>query len=192
MRRREFITGLAGGLVAALAAWPSAIVARDADNARISRAFENIKRDYGKLPHPSEAARAEFITRLARLREQAVRRNRGEWTAIDAEIKQHPAPPDADGKILTALRVGDWESPRHDYRYRPDGTWIMLPDEEGATNGTWRIAGISILTAPRWRRRKSSIIRLSCSTSAISYSWTMKLSFMKRGKSSAAVEDHAK
>jgi hypothetical protein len=141
MQRRELTTGLGAGLGIALAAWPFAIVAREANNARISEAFERIKRDYGRLSHPGEAARADYITRLTRLREQAVRRNRGEWTAIDAEIKLHPAPPDSDSKTLTALRIGDWESPRHDYRYRPDGTWIMLPDEEGATNGTWRIEG---------------------------------------------------
>jgi len=145
MQRREFITGLGGGLGLslgiALAAWPLAIRAREADSTRINGAFEKIKRDYGKLIHPSETARADYISRLTRLREQAVRRNRGEWKAIDAEIKQHPAPSDTDSKTLTALRVGDWESPRHDYRYRSDGTWIMLPDEEGATNGSWRIEG---------------------------------------------------
>ena len=139
MRRREFITGLGAGLGIALAAWPSAIRAREADSTGISGALEKIKRDYAKLSHPSEAERVDYITRLARLREQAVRRNRGEWTAIDDEIKLHPAPPDSDSKTLTALRVGDWESPRHDYRYRADGTWTMLPEEEGVTHGTWRI-----------------------------------------------------
>ena len=31
--------------------------------------------------------------------------------------------------------------PRHDYLYRADGTWTMLPAEEGATHGQWRIEG---------------------------------------------------
>jgi hypothetical protein len=141
MRRREFITVLGGGLGIVLAAWPLAIVAREADNARIGGPFDKIKREYGKLSHPSETARADYITRLTRLREQAVRRNRREWKAIDAKIKQHPALSDTDSKTLTALLIGDWESPRHDYRFRTDGTLIMLPDEEGATNSAWRIEG---------------------------------------------------
>jgi hypothetical protein len=39
------------------------------------------------------------------------------------------------------LRVGKWESPRHDYLYRKDGTWSMLPLEPGVTHGKWRIQG---------------------------------------------------
>ena len=60
---------------------------------------------------------------------------------VDAEIKQHPAPKDSDSKAFTALRVGQWESPRHDYLYRADGTWTMLPAEPDITHGTWRIDG---------------------------------------------------
>jgi hypothetical protein len=57
----------------------------------------------------------------------------------DAEIKQHPAP--NDGKALSMLLVGKWESPRHDHLYRADGTWTMLPVEPDITHGTWRIEG---------------------------------------------------
>jgi hypothetical protein len=37
--------------------------------------------------------------------------------------------------------VGEWQSPRHTYLYRSDGTWTILPekiDSYQATNGRWR------------------------------------------------------
>jgi len=37
--------------------------------------------------------------------------------------------------------IGKWRSPRHDYIYRRDGTWSMLPVEPDTTGGTWRIEG---------------------------------------------------
>jgi hypothetical protein len=66
-----------------------------------------------------------YITRLVRLRKGAARRKTDAWQVIDAEIKQHPVPSDSDSKTLSNLLVGKWESPRHDYLYRADGTWTM-------------------------------------------------------------------
>jgi hypothetical protein len=109
--------------------------------ARYVHALGQIKGDYAKIPHPSEAARSDYITRLIRLRELAVRLKIDAWQAIDAEIRQHPAPGDSDGKALSKLLVGKWESPRHDYLYRADGTWTMIPVEPDITHGTWRIDG---------------------------------------------------
>ena len=63
------------------------------------------------------------------------------WQAIDAEIKEHPAPKDSDSKALSRLILGKWESPRHDYLYRADGTWTMLPADPDTTHETWRIDG---------------------------------------------------
>ncbi|MFM8682653.1 MAG: hypothetical protein ACKOEG_02550, partial [Chthoniobacterales bacterium] len=56
-----------------------------------------------------------------------------------SEIRQHPPPEDTKG--FTNRMVGKWSSPRHEYIYRSDGTWSMLPEEEGATKGSWRIEG---------------------------------------------------
>jgi len=52
-----------------------------------------------------------------------------------------PPRPVSDSKALSARLVGKWESPRHDYLYRADGTWTMLPVEPDIAHGTWRIEG---------------------------------------------------
>ena len=122
MRRRDFIQG-----IAVFAAWPLAASTQQPVGARYLRTLGEMKRDYGKISHPSEDARSDYITRLVRLSEQATRTSDYTWQAIDAEIKQHPAPNDSDSKALSSLLVGKWESPRHDYLYRADGTWRMLP-----------------------------------------------------------------
>lgn len=57
--------------------------------------------------------------------------------AINDEIVQYPAP---EGSIFFKNKIlGDWESPRHGYRFNADGTWIMLPASDCTTHGTWSI-----------------------------------------------------
>jgi len=90
MWRRDFFAVFGSVLIGASAAWPPTVRAREAGDARVGRAFEKIKRDYGKRSHSSEAARADYISRLVRLREQAIRGNSDECKATDAGIKQHP------------------------------------------------------------------------------------------------------
>ena len=50
-----------------------------------------------------------------------------------------PMPENEDENKLRRLMCGFWQSPRHEYLYRSDGTWTMLP--EPATSGKWKIQG---------------------------------------------------
>jgi hypothetical protein len=137
MRRRDLISFVVG----AVAAWPFATLAQQPDRTQDIGALGKAKRAYEIIPHPSEAARSNYVTLLVRMRERAARLNTVEWQAIDTEIKQRPAPKDSDSKIFSGLRVGKWKSPRHEYLFRGDGTWTMLPAEENTTHGSWRIEG---------------------------------------------------
>ena len=98
------------------------------------------KNQFAQLPDPTEADRQNYLLELSNLRE-SLAGNAGseDCSKVDAEIRQHPAPEDTKG--FTKLMVGKWSSPRHEYVYRPDGTWSMLPEEEGATSGRWHIEG---------------------------------------------------
>jgi hypothetical protein len=140
MRRRDFIVFL-GGAVAVL---PTAARPQQSSQTRSGAAFAKAKQDYAKVSQPSETARSDYITRLVRMREKAARLKTDDWQAIDAEIRRHPAPNDPRSNALAKLLVGKWQSPRHDYLYRADGSWTMLPANEGgmqSTHGTWRIEG---------------------------------------------------
>lgn len=41
---------------------------------------------------------------------------------------------------LIKIMAGKWTTGRHDYIYRANGTWSMLPEEPGGTRGKWSIA----------------------------------------------------
>jgi hypothetical protein len=87
-----------------------------------------------------EASRAKYILELARLRFKLLE---GPWQKVDAEIKRHPVPANSDSAALSRLRLGVWHSSRHDYRFKPDGTWRMIDDDDDpdATEGGWSIKG---------------------------------------------------
>lgn len=141
MKRRDFIA-----FVGAVVAWPFGARARQQDRSQNVGDLEEAKRQFEKISQPSETARSDYITRLVRMRKKAARLNTDEWKRIDDEIRQHPVPKESDSKTLSGRLVGKWSSPRHDYRYRGDGSWTMLPADEGTTHGTWRIEGNQFFT----------------------------------------------
>jgi hypothetical protein len=87
-----------------------------------------------------------YIMDLARLRFDLIRQKADDWRwqAVDQEIIRNPVPTNSDSKALSALRLGVWHSPRHDYTYKADGTWKMTDggsDDPDATHGLWSIKG---------------------------------------------------
>jgi hypothetical protein len=104
----------------------------------------NAQQEFEALQHPTEVDRVRYITRLVRLRESFTRRDAEMMFAIDKEVIRHPTPVPADPHELAKRVIGKWTSPRHQYLYRADDTWTMLPesvDGEKATYGIWRIQG---------------------------------------------------
>ena len=102
------------------------------------------RREFESLQYPTEADRIHYVTRLVRLRETFTRRDAEMMFAIDKEVIRHPMPVPADPHELTKRIVGRWTSPRHQYLYRANGTWTMLPEfinGEKSTAGTWSIEG---------------------------------------------------
>lgn len=100
----------------------------------------------GVTPVPAErqeeAARVQLVRGLLEKHEKFERtENILELHACDQELKRHPAPADGDAAKRLA---GKWRSPRHDYLFRPDGTWTMLPAEKDTVHGRWRITGNQI------------------------------------------------
>jgi hypothetical protein len=134
MKRRDFVAA-----VGAVVAWPFVARARQRERSQNAGGLEEAKRRFYKISQPSEAARLDYVTRLVRMREEMARQKNDEWKAIDSEIREHPAPKDSDGNVLSRRLVGKWSSPRHDYLYPSDGSWTMLRADEGTTHGTWRI-----------------------------------------------------
>ena len=95
-------------------------------------------------PHPTEADRARYVSKLVHLRQKLAAADKDGWQAVDVEIMAHPAPANSDAAALSKLVAVKWQSPRHEYLYKADGTWTMLPEEEDGqknTNGKWRIEG---------------------------------------------------
>jgi hypothetical protein len=101
--------------------------------------------DQAKLTS-NEILRVKYIRELATLRTkfEETAQISHDYTARDAvewEMARYPAPANADSKALSKALIDRWRSPRHDYLYRADGTWIMLPAPPCTTHGYWTIKG---------------------------------------------------
>jgi hypothetical protein len=57
---------------------------------------------------------------------------------------------------LRKLMVGKWATGRHEYLYRADGTWQMLPVDISSTNGKWKIQNRQLIEEVRSENRFES------------------------------------
>lgn len=97
-----------------------------------------------RVEKKSEADRERYVERLAKLRAKLAADGKTEEAfGVDNEIKKRPAPNDAVRWM--SLRVGKWESPRHEYVFRQDLTWSMLPEGDGVTHGWWKVEGNQLI-----------------------------------------------
>jgi hypothetical protein len=121
--------------------------------------LDKAKAEYAKAAQ-TEASRVRFVTKLIHMRARFARANNEQWKAVDAEVMRHPAP--ADSAEFSKRLIGEWASPRHEYVFRSDGTWSMLPAEPDATHGTWRIEGNQYFdTGPGGQTTKYTILLLT-------------------------------
>lgn len=128
------------------------------------------KREYEQSAAPdSEAARARYVNKLAKMLDRMMadhmvngaQKDDDQANAIHAELKRHPLPKNSDSRALAKLRVGKWQSPRHEYRCRRNGTWFMLPIEEGSPRGLWRIEGDQYIETNQKKESRYYIILLN-------------------------------
>jgi hypothetical protein len=118
--------------------------------AREPKGMEAARKEYeqAKAKDP-EGAREHYANALAKVIAQYTEefRNTGsrehgeEMQTLLTELKQHPAPKDADSKKLSAFMPGEWHTTRHEFLYKKNGTFVMLPEEKDAERGKWRIEG---------------------------------------------------
>jgi hypothetical protein len=109
-------------------------------SAQEPRELRDARREYDTLKQPAEADRVQYITRLVRLRESFTRKEAEKMFAIDAEIRRYPMPATVAIQVPMARVLGRWQSPRHAYFFRRDGSWTS-DEDTNAPLGTWRIEG---------------------------------------------------
>jgi hypothetical protein len=121
--------------------------------------LDKAKSEYAKAAQ-TETARVAYVTKLIRMRARFAQAGNLQWKAVDAEIMRHPVP--ADSAELSTFLIGEWASPRHEYVFRSDGTWSMLPVEPDTTHGKWRIEGNHYFdTDPGGNTRKYTLLLLT-------------------------------
>ena len=105
--------------------------------------FEAAKAEYEGSSH-DETARVRYVTKLADMHDQVMRiySETGDKPAasdqaapIDEELRKHPMPRSVDSRKLKQLLIGEWDSPRHTYVFRADGTYGVADEQRDK----WRI-----------------------------------------------------
>jgi hypothetical protein len=107
------------------------------------QAFEQAKGKDG------EAARVAYVTKLATMFEKSlaeyektgVRKDDAVLGTINSELGRNPMPAASDGKVLSKLILGDWNSPRRTYRFKANGSYGTVEDGKEVMQGTWHIQG---------------------------------------------------
>jgi hypothetical protein len=116
----------------------SVVGAEKQDFEAAKQAFEQRSRD--------ETARLAYVTKLAQIADGLVtgyrRGDRGDqheelMRAVNSELRKHPMPRNVDSRKLSQLLIGEWESPRHTYVFRADGTYGVADEQRDK----WRIDG---------------------------------------------------
>ncbi len=110
--------------------------------------FEAAKAEYEASSH-DEAARVRYVTKLAEMDAQltpkilhnpdvvAKEAYANQAGAIGQELRKHPLPRNVDSRKLSQLLIGEWDSPRHTYVFRADGTYGVSDEQRDK----WRIDG---------------------------------------------------
>jgi tetratricopeptide (TPR) repeat protein len=93
------------------------------------------KAEYEHSSH-DEAARIRYVTKLADIYKAELG---SALAAVDVEheLRKHPMPRNVDSRKLTQLVIGNWDSPRHTYVFRADGTYGVSDEQRDK----WRIDG---------------------------------------------------
>lgn len=110
--------------------------------------LEAAKQEYEQSSH-DESARSAYVTKLAKIRDQQIHNywkngdtNLDSATAVNEELRKHPAPANSDSKKLSQSLIGNWQSPRRTYVFRANGKWGT---EGGTMDGSWRIKGNQLI-----------------------------------------------
>jgi hypothetical protein len=111
--------------------------------------LEAAKQQFEQSSH-DETARVRYVTKLADMSAQLTPKilhnpdvdakvaYANQAGAIEQELRKHPMPRNVDSRKLSQLLVGEWQSPRHTYVFRADGTYGMMDTDQ---REKWRIEG---------------------------------------------------
>jgi tetratricopeptide (TPR) repeat protein len=102
------------------------------------------KAEYEASSH-DETARVRYVTKLAAMLGQGMeywwrthdRMGGPNLDGVDEELIKHPMPRNVNSRKLSQLLIGEWESPRHVYAFRADGTYGVADEQRDK----WRIDG---------------------------------------------------